>query len=239
LRLDAKAQFASRSVQPATEPRRRLGAFAVRASSLRIVFDSRRSCKQGHTMNISASGEFWLPETPHETVRGAFRADPGEQPEAVLDDALVEDPRVSRPDTGGLVYAQGAAGSVKASLPKTLQGRLEAGDCVTLVDASQARAGSNPAREDGRVQARRDPPGWCVHRRIDPHRRRAPHADLPRRCGERGLNTKDGFGVRRTPPDSGRHGWPCESGHAWATVFRRRSSPAPPLRQAPAAWSSR
>jgi hypothetical protein len=44
-------------------------------------------------MNIAASGEFWLPETPDETVRGAFRADAGEQPEAVLADALAEDPR--------------------------------------------------------------------------------------------------------------------------------------------------
>ena len=85
-------------------------------------------------MNIAASGEFWLPETPDETVRGAFKADAGEQPEAVLDDAFIED-GVSRTDTGSLMYAQGAAGSVKASLPITLQGRLEAGDCVTLVDA--------------------------------------------------------------------------------------------------------
>lgn len=97
---------------------------------------ARFACRSVHrTMNIAASGEFWLPETPGKTVRGAFRADAGEQPEVVLDDALVEDPRVSRPDTGGLVYAQGAASSVKASLPKTLQGRLEAGDCVTLIDA--------------------------------------------------------------------------------------------------------
>lgn len=86
-------------------------------------------------MNISASGEFWLPETPDETVRGAFKADAGEQPEAVLDDALVEDPRVSRTSPTGLVYARGAAGGVQASLPITMQGRLDSGDCVTLVKA--------------------------------------------------------------------------------------------------------
>jgi hypothetical protein len=68
-------------------------------------------------------------------VRGAFRADAGQQPEVVLADALVEDPRVSRTDGGGVMYAQGAAGRVKASLPIAMQGRLESGDCVTLVDA--------------------------------------------------------------------------------------------------------
>ena len=86
-------------------------------------------------MNIAASGEFWLPETPDETVRGAFRADAGKQPEAVLDDALVQDPRVSRTSPTGLVYARGAAGGVQASLPITIQGRLDSGDCVTLVNA--------------------------------------------------------------------------------------------------------
>ena len=86
-------------------------------------------------MNIAASGEFWLPETPDETVRGAFRADAGKQPEAVLAEALVEDPRVSRTATGGLMYARGAVGGVKASLPITMQGRLDSGESVTLVNA--------------------------------------------------------------------------------------------------------
>jgi hypothetical protein len=86
-------------------------------------------------MNIAASGEFWLPETPDETVRGAFKADAGEQPEAVLAGALVEDPRVTRSATGSLVYASGAAGGVHASLPITMQGRLDDGDSVTLINA--------------------------------------------------------------------------------------------------------
>jgi hypothetical protein len=86
-------------------------------------------------MNIAASGEFWLPETPDETVRGAFKADAGERPEAVLDDALVEDPRVSRTATGDLMYTRGAAGGVKASLPITMQGQLDSGESVTLVNA--------------------------------------------------------------------------------------------------------
>jgi hypothetical protein len=86
-------------------------------------------------MNIAAGGEFWLPETPTKAVRGAFRADAGEQPEVVLDAALVGDPRVSRTDGGGLVYANGAAGGVQASLPITMQGRLQSGESVTLVNA--------------------------------------------------------------------------------------------------------
>ena len=32
-------------------------------------------------MSIAASGDFWLPETPGVMVRGAFKADAGEQPE--------------------------------------------------------------------------------------------------------------------------------------------------------------
>jgi hypothetical protein len=86
-------------------------------------------------MNIAASGEFWLRETPGKTVRGAFTADAGEQPEALLADALVEDPRVSRTAAGGLTYARGAAGGVKASLPITMQGQLDSGESVTLVHA--------------------------------------------------------------------------------------------------------
>ncbi|MDT7720527.1 MAG: hypothetical protein QOE94_1538 [Mycobacterium sp.] len=31
-------------------------------------------------MSIAASGDFWLPETPGVMVRGAFKADAGEQP---------------------------------------------------------------------------------------------------------------------------------------------------------------
>jgi len=86
-------------------------------------------------MNIAAIGEFWLPETPDETVPGSFTANDGEQPEAVLAGALVEDPRVTRSATGGLMYARGAAGGVQASLPITMQGRLDSGDSVTLIKA--------------------------------------------------------------------------------------------------------
>ena len=86
-------------------------------------------------MNIAASGEFWLPETPGKTVRGAFEADAGEQPEVVLGGALVVDPRVSRTDGGSPMYAQGDAGGVQASLPITVQGRLDSGESVTMVKA--------------------------------------------------------------------------------------------------------
>jgi hypothetical protein len=87
------------------------------------------------SMSIATSGEFWLPEKPGRTVRGAFKADTGQQPEAVLAGALVEDPRVTRSPTGGLTYASGPAGAVKASLATTMQGRLDSGDSVTLINA--------------------------------------------------------------------------------------------------------
>jgi hypothetical protein len=86
-------------------------------------------------MNIAANGSFWLPETPGKTVRGEFTANPGEQPQALLAGALVEDPRVTRSDNGGLSVAWGAAGGVKASLPITMQGRLDDGDAVTMINA--------------------------------------------------------------------------------------------------------
>jgi hypothetical protein len=87
-------------------------------------------------MNIAASGEFWLPETPGKTVCGAFRADAGEKPEAQLARALVEDPRVATSPMGGTTYGIGGApNSVEAFLPITIQGRLDSGDSVTLVNA--------------------------------------------------------------------------------------------------------
>jgi hypothetical protein len=103
-------------------------------------------------MNIAAGGEFWLPETPGTTVRGAFRADAGEQPEVVPDGALVADPRVSRTDGGGLMYVQGDAGGVQASLPITVQGRLDSGESVTLVKA-QNWGGPGPPLGSPRYRA--------------------------------------------------------------------------------------
>lgn len=87
------------------------------------------------TMNIAASGAFWIPETPGVAVRGAFKADPGQHPEAVLAGALVQDPRVTRSETGGVTYAMGPAGGVKASLAITMQGRHDNADFVTLMTA--------------------------------------------------------------------------------------------------------
>lgn len=86
-------------------------------------------------VNIAASGDFWLPDRPDETVRGTFQADAGEPPEAVLADALVEDPRVSCTANDGLMYVRGPAGGVKASLPTTMQGRLDSGESATLINA--------------------------------------------------------------------------------------------------------
>jgi hypothetical protein len=86
-------------------------------------------------MNIAASGDFWLPETPGVTVRGEFEAEAGGQPEALLADSLVEDPRMTRSATGGATFVVGPAGSVKAFLPITVQGRLDSGDFFTLLNA--------------------------------------------------------------------------------------------------------
>lgn len=88
-----------------------------------------------NTTAIVASGKFWLPETPSVTVRGEFEAEPGEKPEALLVNGLVEDSRVRRSPTGGAVYTMGPAGSVKAFLPITMRGRLDSGDFVTLIKA--------------------------------------------------------------------------------------------------------
>jgi hypothetical protein len=59
---------------------------------------------------------------------------PASNPEVQLAGALVDDPRVTR-TTHSVAYAQGAAGSVKASLPITMQGRLDSGDSLTLINA--------------------------------------------------------------------------------------------------------
>jgi hypothetical protein len=42
-------------------------------------------------MNIAVRGDFWVPETPDVKVRGEFKAELGQQPEASLADGLVDD----------------------------------------------------------------------------------------------------------------------------------------------------
>jgi hypothetical protein len=85
-------------------------------------------------LNIAASANFWLPETPKATVRGEFKAEAGQQPEATLSAGLMDDPRV-KPWGSGHAFTASAAESVKSFLPITVQGQLESGESVTLVNA--------------------------------------------------------------------------------------------------------
>ncbi len=81
------------------------------------------------------SGYFWVPEKPDTTVWGAFGAERGRKPEAVLAGGLVNDPRVRLTGAGGRVFTSSAAAAVKAFRPITLQGQLDTGPAVTLVNA--------------------------------------------------------------------------------------------------------
>ncbi|MGA7050347.1 MAG: hypothetical protein WBZ37_03595, partial [Mycobacterium sp.] len=84
---------------------------------------------------IEVSGYFWVPEKPDATVWGAFGAEGGHKPEAVLAGGLVNDPRVRSTGAGGRVFTSSAAATVKAFRPITLQGQLDTGQAVTLVNA--------------------------------------------------------------------------------------------------------
>lgn len=81
------------------------------------------------------SGYFWVPEKPDASVWGAFAAEGGHKPEAVLAGGLVDDPRVRSTGAGGRVFMSSAAATVKAFQPITLQGQLDTGHAVTLVNA--------------------------------------------------------------------------------------------------------
>lgn len=96
-------------------------------------------------MNVAATGEFWRLETPSRRGRSAFEAKSGEQTEVVLGGALVDDPGVTLAATGG-VYARGPAGGAKAFLPITMQGRLDSGESVTLLDVSKEIPHNMPVR---------------------------------------------------------------------------------------------
>jgi hypothetical protein len=81
------------------------------------------------------SGYFWVPERPDARVWGAFGAEGGHKPEAVLAGGLVIDPRVRSTGGGGRVFMSSAAATEKAFQPITLQGQLDSGHAVTLVNA--------------------------------------------------------------------------------------------------------
>jgi hypothetical protein len=81
------------------------------------------------------NGYFWVPERPDARVWGAFAAEGGHEPEAILADGLVNDPRVRSTGAGGRVFMSSAAATVKAFQSITLQGQLDTGHAVTLVNA--------------------------------------------------------------------------------------------------------
>ena len=81
------------------------------------------------------SGYFWVPEKPDARVWGSFAAEGGHKPEVVLAGSLVHDPRVRSTGAGGRVFMSSAAATVKAFQPITLQGQLDTGHAVTLVNA--------------------------------------------------------------------------------------------------------
>jgi hypothetical protein len=81
------------------------------------------------------NGYFWVPEKPDARVWGSFAAEGGHKPEAVLAGGLVDDPRVRSTGAGGRVFMSSAAATVKAFQPITLQGQLDTGHAVTLVNA--------------------------------------------------------------------------------------------------------
>jgi ApeA N-terminal domain 1 len=85
-------------------------------------------------MTITANGEFWVPEEPTKTVKGAFKGEPGQKPEVRLVAGLVDDPQV-RVIQGGVAFSSSPADSVRAFLPITVQGQLESGESVTLLNA--------------------------------------------------------------------------------------------------------
>jgi hypothetical protein len=77
-----------------------------------------------------------VPERPDVKVRGEFKAEVGQKAEARLAAGLVDDPRVKPTGPTGHVFMSSAAASVNAFLPITLQGQLETGLAVTLVNAN-------------------------------------------------------------------------------------------------------
>ena len=91
------------------------------------------------TEAIAVGGNFWVLEKPEVRVRGEFSAEVGKQPEARLVAGLVADPRVGAFDTpdGGkiLTFSAVPAKWVEAFQPITLQGQLDTGESVTLLNA--------------------------------------------------------------------------------------------------------
>jgi hypothetical protein len=88
-------------------------------------------------------GDFWRPEQPDLRVRGLFKAEVGKKLEVILADRLLPDPQVRLPPfTPGETAAYMAAlakRSVAGFRPIVLQGQLDSGIQVTLLDSRHDR----------------------------------------------------------------------------------------------------
>ena len=94
------------------------------------------------TEAIAVGGDFWVLEKPEVRVPGEFSAEVGKQPEARLDAGLVADPRVG----AAMPVKSWPAKSVEARQPITLQGQLDTGESVTLLDARNHGGIGSPPR---------------------------------------------------------------------------------------------
>lgn len=114
-------------------------------------------------------------------MRGRFAVEVGKKAKVTLDTGLVDDPRVRRVPNG-LAFSASAAEVVEASQPITLQGQLDTGEIVTLLDASNyggdGRFGfpqyqtytvvvgalvDGATQHYGALRVRFDDPNWLAH----------------------------------------------------------------------------
>lgn len=94
------------------------------------------------TEAIAVGGDIWVLEKPEVRVQGEFSAEVGKQPEARLVAGLVADPRVG----AAMPVKSWPAKSVEARQPITLQGQLDTGESVTLLDARNHGGIGSPPR---------------------------------------------------------------------------------------------
>ena len=96
------------------------------------MYGSGSECKlEAVSGGTAMGGEFWVPDNPGHRVRGEFEAEYGSDAEVLLDQGLVDDPRVVRTPNGfGLISSVEA--SVEAFQPIVIFGHLDSGEMVTL-----------------------------------------------------------------------------------------------------------
>ncbi|MCV7045711.1 hypothetical protein H7J08_13685 [Mycobacterium frederiksbergense] len=101
---------------------------------------------EDESSSLAIGGEFWLMERPEQRSRGEYRCTIGDDPEAILANELIPDPRVVyHRDAAGRITGSGKlaspARSVEAFQPVTLHGVLDSGLAVTLLDARNYGSG--------------------------------------------------------------------------------------------------